>query len=338
MQKQLYKLEYFIIMKSLKYFILLLASFSFIMISCSSNDDSDKPEPPGPPPPEDTVDIDESEYIFGEWEVGYFTKTVDSTSPFRNIIMDGFTITFDKNYSYKEKNSLGEVNLEGSFKVKDKNNIILTFKASNGVDDTTMVFKVTTLTDKVMVRVNEYETKYENEGSTTIFKEKDIQYLRNTATAPEENFEGYPGVRERDRFKKLVPDYFNGAQWELTLIRDRISTNGVDYSSWEELKDSEKYKGNKFSFVIDKNSRHGTFTEILDGGTGVANKGEVVLIDDVMHLYYYTDEKGKTVGKMAALHINTLSSNQFEDYTRQTLFTGNNKFQLRDIQSIFYRP
>lgn len=331
-------------MKFIKYYIFILLSWAYLMISCANNNDTPDPTPP---PVVDTIDINENDYIFGEWEVYYLTKAVNSYAPQREFFMDGFTIKFDKDsYTYEERNSLGELNSEGKFEVVDKSKVYLHHKGSKG-QDTTSIFKITTLNEKMMVRKNSYKVVNKNNKS---FYVEDAQYLRNKNRAPNETFEGY-GL---NKGQKMTPAYFEG-KWELVNLSIWTSTDGSTWNGPDKYKDEEKYLHNYFTFTfssdvpkpeIGSKNKGGYFTESSSKGDKIINRGEFVIIDDVLHNYYYENNEGVKIGRMAPLHINIekISGNEnnefFEDIARAINYDTNTKdgFEIRNLQSLFYKP
>lgn len=313
------------------------------MISCASNNDT--PVPP-PPPSVDTIDINKNDYIFGEWEVYYFTKAVNSFVPQREFFMDGFTIKFDKDhYTYEERNTLGELNSEGKFEVVDKNKVYLHHKGSKG-QDTTSIFKITTLNEKMMIRKNSY--KVVNKNNKT-FDVEDTQYLRNKNRAPNETFEGF----NLTKGKKITSAYFEG-KWKLINLSIWSSIGGSNWEGPENYKDEENYLNNYFTFTfssdvpkleIGSKNKGGYFIESSSKGDKILNKGEFVIIDDVLHNYYYKNNEGVKIGRMAPLHIiidiNGDKNNEFfEDIARAINYDTNTEsgFKIRDLRSRFYKP
>ncbi len=308
------------------------------MMSCANNNDTPDPTPP---PAVDTIDINENDYIFGEWEVYYLTKAVNSYAPQREFFMDGFTIKFDKdNYTYEERNSLGELNSEGKFEVVDKSKVYLHHKGSKG-QDTTSIFKITTLNEKMMVRRNSYKVVNKNNKS---FYVEDTQYLRNKNKAPNETFEGYNLAKG----KKITPSYLGG-KWQLLEMYIWTSTNGSE-GSITEYEDKEKYLYNYFTFTFssavppikESKNKGGYFIESSSKGDKILNRGEFVIIDDVLHNYYYENNEGVKIGRMAPLHINIdingdKNNEQFEDIARAINY-NNQGFEIRELRSRFYKP
>lgn len=323
-------------MKLFKYYIFLLGSLFILLLSCASNgDDPDTP----PIPPTDTIDINESDYIFGEWEVYYLTKGVNSYTPQREFFMDGFTINFNQsNSTYEQKNTLGEVNQKGTFEVINKNNIYLHHKGSRG-QDTTTIFKVTTLTDKTMIRRNLYTVTNDNNRTFTV---EDVQYLRHTERAPNETFDDFGLVKG----KKITKSYLEG-KWKLESMSVWRTNNGYTWNGPYKYEKENELLNTLFTFNFNSevSDRHegGYFTDMKAGNEQDVLKGEFIVIDDILHAYYYENNENGPIGRMAPLRLNIEIQNDkdgeyFEDVARTISYNTNGGFEIGDLQSLFYKP
>lgn len=306
-----------------KFYIVLSLSLFLIQPSCVSNDDP-PPAPPTPPVNRETVELN-VENIKGTWEVYYFTKqtiaeSLNLDATYRNTEYDGFTITFEDNGKYQERNVFGDLVVEGTYtfgkkdpKVEGENDLIyLNYIDTAGVKQINDIY-IPNLFEETFAW---YDT-YHGDAQGVQFKVQDIRFYRHTERAPD-----YKPVDKTMEKNELSEDDLMNGRWELYKYEKRVD------AQWLAVPDSIKKKyGEQYLFRYEKDSlRYYAFG--ANNHTQYALTGLALVVDDVIHMRWsgWVDKKDEEGNVKKEFQIRA-----FKWWVLEKIKTSSNVDALRDF-------
>lgn len=257
-----------------KLYLLILFPFLTFLFSCVDNSDQIGGGGGGTIP-DVQLELNE-ENILGTWEVYFTTKSMnapalDINAKYRFPDEDGFSVTFEKDGVYYEKNVFDMYTIKGKYEfVKNaegtKNDSIRFYYNSKYTgDDTISSAAIPYLYDNRFVYISRYHGSFQG----YVYNLEDMKYYRNLEKAPNYYPEDNPAFK-----KKIINEDDLLGTWYLFKSETRI-----DGDSFEDLQ--EEYGSlTIFSKVGDKR-----IYEFYKRGKELTKRGEYRVVDDVIHMY-----------------------------------------------------
>lgn len=263
----------------------LYLSISFFIFLFGCVDNSDQIEGGGGGIPAVQLELNE-ENILGSWEVYFYTKrmnapTLDISAKYRFPDTDGFSVTFEENGVYYEKNVFDMYTIKGRYEfVKNEqtlknDSIRFYFKSKWTGEDTITSAAVPYLYDNRFVYISRYHGSIQGYA----YNLEDMKYYRNLKKDP------YYYPTDNPAFKKtLISEDDLLGTWYLFKSETRI--DGDSFENGKEFYGSLT--------VFSKQGDKRIYELYTPGGQELSQRGEYRLVDDVIHMYTIGVKKGTT--------------------------------------------
>lgn len=307
-----------------KLYILLILSLLFLA-SCIDNSDQTGG---GPKPTDEQVPLNE-ENILGQWEIYFYTKSMHAPTAkldakYRYADEDGFSIGFEPNGIFYEKNVFGMEVVRGKYEfVKDKTTekieqiFFYDYKSKWTGDDTTSYATIPYLYKNRMV----YRSLYHGTASNHNFNIEDLKYLRNLERDPHY----YP--KDNPVFNKsLVNEDELLGTWFLFK-----SSEGIDQEWFDKTED---IYGTLTVFKIENGER--IFESYFPDGP-MSRRGKFRIVDDVIHMYNTTtDADGKEKNESFAYWVQSWTTSGATEIMKEGHTTRKKENVLQEYSTMTY--